>query len=216
MAVVAIKITCIYCLYDPRDPQQIPMYVGKGNKNRAKGHWSKFLRREIAVNGLLRRWFEKLKLENIEPAWKFLEENVIDWQKAEQNWISCMRVVNPNLCNVADGGNAWPLQIFHRFEDLSKAGKIGGGVRFKQLWKSDPDKMKEFSMKGAQKGGNNSFKADLTRARKSGCIGGTHTKKLYPELAAKSGKIGGTISGHNRWHVSRGIINPGCKLCCQS
>jgi hypothetical protein len=53
VAVVAIKITCIYCLYDPRDPQQIPMYVGKGNKIGLKAIGLNFYEEKLLLMGYL-------------------------------------------------------------------------------------------------------------------------------------------------------------------
>src|SRR5690348_10145349 len=97
-----MKKTCIYGLFDPRQ-SNIIMYVGKGLKRRAQLHWR--YRKTKVVNSLVRNWFERLEKEGIEPSWRFLEENVINWEECERYWIAYWREKNPDLCNIADGGN---------------------------------------------------------------------------------------------------------------
>src|SRR5579862_5194402 len=97
-------MTCIYGLYDPRYPFTI-CYVGKGLAKRAQSHWKFFLRTGKAVNARMRNGFERLKAEGITPAWRFLEEDVLDWEVAERAWIYFWRIFNRDLWNVADGGN---------------------------------------------------------------------------------------------------------------
>lgn len=114
--------TCIYGLYDPRWPST-PCYVGKGLAKRASHHWKRFVSTGKATNAVLRHWFEKLKADGVEPIWKFLEEDVPDWdwQVAERAWIYFWRLFNPQLCNVADGGNEPSL------ESSRLGGKLGKG-----------------------------------------------------------------------------------------
>jgi hypothetical protein len=117
-----LKMTGIYGLYDPRLPDII-MYVGKGGESRPVCHWRHFVKTGMAVNALLRRWFAQLEADGVVPGYRFLEENVADWQKAERSWVACLRVINPALCNVAHGGNAGSL------DGHSLGGKIGGRVQ---------------------------------------------------------------------------------------
>jgi hypothetical protein len=220
----------IYGLFDPRDPQRI-MYVGKGAEKRAASHWKLFLRCGKAMNAFLRHWFEKLKAENIQPGWRFLEENVVDWETAEKNWIVLWRVVNPDLCNVADGGNEWPnwsTRISHILhpEKMREACKKGGH-RLKEL---HPEIAHQCGM-------NPNSLAALVVPRptehyqRAGRIGGRRLKQLHPEIAHQCGmnrnskmalhkartiahqKFAALSARHKQWHVKRGIVNPTCQLC---
>lgn len=109
----------IYGLFDPRFPD-VMFYVGKGTLKRVESHWKFFSRNGRAVNRLLARKFEALASDGVQPSYRWLEENVVDWQSAERKWIAYWREINPDLCNVADGGNSWPL-------DSSRLGGMIGG-----------------------------------------------------------------------------------------
>src|SRR5260370_21719526 len=87
---LTLKVTSIYGLFDCRSTGII-MYVGKGGDKRAQKHWKEFISKGTAMNSKQRHWFEKLKAEGVEPSWKFLEENVENWQRAEQLWIAALR-----------------------------------------------------------------------------------------------------------------------------
>jgi hypothetical protein len=57
-----------------------------------------------------------------------------------------------------------------------------------------------------------------TQKRKRQSLGGKHqsiaSKRLGGILQSIEDKArGGQRSGHNRWHVARGIVKPGCKFC---
>jgi len=230
VAVVAIKITCIYCLYDPRDPQQIPMYVGKGLANRAQSHWKYFLHTGKTVNPLLYTWFEQLKLEGVEPHWKFLEKEVLmnRWQEAEKLWIGLSRVVNPKLCNVSSGGNAFHISHIRAVELGKKYGMLGGC------------RTHEHAVKMGQIGGNRSKELYPEMARQCGLNlnslaalaksrtpehqkeasdkgGWALMHKNNPgkarELGLKYGHLSQESGRHTRWHVARHQFNPDCSLC---
>jgi hypothetical protein len=196
-------MTAIYGLYDPRDPQQLIMYVGKGLTKRAQSHWKFFLYQGKAINALLCRWFEKLKTEGVVPSWKFLEENVVAWEKAERDWINCVRVINLNLCNLSPGGNE-PCYSTERRKELAHAipeWGAKGGKRTKEL---HADEQRNWCRKASLIANGN---------------GGIVTNKLHPEkarnLGLKYGPKVAPIGIHYRWHVYRGIINPNCELCQQ-
>jgi hypothetical protein len=148
------------------------------------------------------------------PVWRFLEEDVADWREAERTWIGLWRVVNPALCNVADGGNQWPLSstllalqitndAAHRadpayLENKRKAGAVGGIRGGHRVWELHPN-----------------LATDPKRLQ--GCRRGGHRlSELHPEVAHRAGKLGGPIANHNRWHVKRDRINSVCFLCRQS
>lgn len=207
--------TSIYGLVDPRRPDWV-MYVGKGLEKRVNFHWKFFVRNGKATNALLRRWFEQLKADGVEPSFIFLEENVSDWQEAEREWIAAWRRVNSQLCNIADGGNQWPKW----------AGKIGGRRRIEKH--GNPS-----TLEGCIKGGKISVKKmSIETLRRAGHLGGTKNHKLHAaeqvEWGHKGGLKGGrtnvlsghlksisVLAAHTRWHVARGIIKDGCALCCQ-
>jgi len=225
----------IYGLFDPRSPDVI-MYVGKGGEKRPPRHWRSFLCNGRAVNALLRRWFEGLKIAGVAPAWRFLEEDVTDWQQAERDWITCCRVVNPVLCNVADGGNQWPLEagklggkvVSQLYPEKAKQlGRKYGGISFKHLRSLNPALMCEFASRGGRIGGRRTHELHPDLAREigkrsgptSGKIGGRRTHELHPDLAREMGKRNGPRAGrigcHNRWHVARGTYNSSCTLCSE-
>lgn len=98
--------TQIYELYDPREPW-LTMYVGKGFEKRAHSHWKQFVRYGIATNKPQQRWFEKLASMRLEPRVRIREVVILSrWQEREKFWISYWKKLNPNICNVASGGNA--------------------------------------------------------------------------------------------------------------
>lgn len=226
--------TSIYALYDPRIPG-LPFYVGKGLTKRAQYHWSHFLRTGRAVNALLRRWFKQLFADGVEPSFIFLEENVSNWQEAEKDWIAASRRINSQLCNVADGGNCWPI------ESSSLGGKIGGrkgGLKGgKRVHELHPDLMKEAGRKGIRRacelnpglrsrmgfiGGKVTGSKNISNAWKNsrdkmlanqravaslgGKIGSKKMHELHPGVASRHAL-------HTRWHVHRGVVNPNCSLC---
>jgi hypothetical protein len=216
------------------------MYVGKGPSARAASHWKWFLRTGKAVNGNLRRWFERLKAEGVEPAWCFLEENVplANWEARERYWIATWRKLNPALCNVVDGGNQWPIDA------SSLGGKIGGRIGNREGKaaggriggpKGGRNCPREAAARGAHKrnelygnpatpescaaGGRKCFELYGSPWTPEGsAAGGRKCFELYgspwtPEGSAAGGRRGGRVSCHNYWHVRRGIVNPNCQLC---
>src|SRR5208282_5774338 len=227
----SMKTTAIYGLFDPRNPALI-MYVGKGLDNRAQFHWKRFLRNGIAVSMRLRRWFEVMKTDRVEPTWRFLEKDVLFWQDREKYWISFWREKNSVLCNVVEGGNSWPINAAsiggknnsrenksragrasaqwakdhpeEAFRNRSKAGIIGGRKNAERLG---------FLENLAGIGGRRS--ADIyrgtpaikERARKAG----NRSHELHPELVSKNGKI----TCHIRWHTRRNRVSSDCELCQQ-
>lgn len=95
------------------------MYVGKGPEDRARSHWKEFSKSGRAVNSLQRHWFEKLISARIEPRVRIREAVILSqWQEREKFWIAYWRKLNPDLCNIASGGNAF----------TSEAGKLGNQV----------------------------------------------------------------------------------------
>lgn len=218
------KIISIYGLFDPRSPDMV-MYVGKGGEKRALSHWKRFVSRGEAQNALQRRWFAQLLTDRVLPVWRFLEENVVDWQAAERKWIAYWREKNPGLCNVADGGNAYP----------QNAGIVGARIMH-QLY---PDIMKKVNSIVHKKGSDGKSILAKRRGQLGGSISGPKNARkmrlhLTFEILSKGGKKGGgthnmsikakqrqrigsqaamRVTCHKRWHVSRGIKNQNCKLC---
>lgn len=224
--------TSIYGLVDPRRPDWV-MYVGKGLEKRVNFHWKFFVRNGKATNALLRRWFEQLKADGVEPSFIFLEENVSDWQEAEREWIAAWRQVNSQLCNVRDGGNDWPAHS-----------KSMGGKVTQMIMAANPGKYRKIrselgrqrGLKGGRNGGikvhqvhkqlmlEASRKGGLVGGSKAGKIGGRRCHELHPELASlralKAHKLhpklaheNGTKACHRRWHLNRGIVSPVCSFC---
>jgi hypothetical protein len=208
-------ITAIYGLFDPREPYLV-WYVGKGLAKRAAHHWKEFLSKGTAENARQRAWFEKLRAAGVIPGWRFLEENVVDWQKAERRLIYYWRFENPELCNVADGGNAFPQKSFgvgittyHKLykgtekyvDDKVKAGKIGGplGSKKRNELYGNPATF-ESCRKGGLIGGS---RQTLEHLSSMGQLGAKKFHDLYP-----SG-----LGTHIRWHVNRNIVRANCKLC---
>jgi len=184
------KITCIYGLFDPRSPDVV-MYVGKGGEKRAAHHWKEFLAKGTAENAKQRSWFEKLQTEGIEPGWKFLEENVVDWERAEKKWIIYWQLNNPNLCNVRSGGN----QVSQHHSKL-------GGRTTRDL---HPNLFSEMGKKGGIVGGLRVYELHFELINRALSRGRKRAHELHPNL--------GKISAHVRWHVNRGIFQPKCELC---
>lgn len=184
-------VTSIYGLYDPTFPSLI-MYVGKGLSARASSHWKSFIREGKSVNAKLYHWFKSIKAAGSIPEWRFLEENVTDWQDAEIKWIAYWRKHNPGLCNILAGGNQWPIEsnrlggLNQSREDKIRAGRSGGAVGGCRVHELYPGM--------AKKNGDNNSK---------------FIHEHYPDLAKKAGVIG----CHNRWHVKRNQPNPKCQLC---
>jgi len=175
--------TSIYGLYDPREPYW-SMYVGKGDQERAQFHWNNFLRHGTAVNALLRNWFIGLKNEGIVPETFYLEERVSerDWPDREKYWIALWRRCNPNLCNIADGGNSPSL------ESSRIGGIVNAGRGLKRAWELYPELMRENQRIAASKGGK---------------IGGKATHQKHPDMARENGlrsggKFGGWASVHKK------------------
>lgn len=209
----------IYGLIDPRRSDWV-MYIGKGSSERPRQHWRGFLRDGWAVNGALRRWFQQLQADGVEPDFIFLEENVSNWQEAERAWIWSWRRVNSQLCNVSAGGNDWP-------EESKKL----GGYNLKKL---HPEIAKQAGAKGAQVSGGWKKIRQLypELAKKASQKGGYRLKELHPNLARECGlnpnsqaalvksrtsehqKKAALSARHNQWHVRRGIMNlKDCRLC---
>jgi hypothetical protein len=190
----------IYGLFDFRKPSII-MYVGKGGKKRACSHWQIFIRNGTACNAFLRRWLGKLRSDGVEPTGRFLEENVTDWENAERSWISRLREINPELCNVASGGNG-----YHSF-----AGSQLGGRNVHKLYPrlACENVQKVLTALHAAKDGE----GKSIFARKLG----KRVHELHPGMARINGLRNGSLTGlrnnHVRWHVARGRVNPACKLC---
>jgi hypothetical protein len=229
----------IYGLFDPRSADII-MYVGKGGDKRPQGHWRIFVKTGGAVNARLRHWLKKLQDEGVVPGWRFLQENVEDWQTAERKWIAYWRFENPNLCNVADGGNAWPLkscslggqnggrenarrhghEFFVRIGGLGdKVGKAKGGRRRKQLY---PGMASEWGRRGGEAlRGNLTDEArkKMSEAKKGkpsprkGVILSPEIRQRMSEAALTRDAAGNQKYLHTRWHETRGIINPECQYC---
>lgn len=98
----------IYFLYDPRDENQTPRYVGKSevslsnrlsthiseSKHPARQHWYKS------------RWFRKLESEGVKPSIKAIETVAPgeSWQDRERYWIKTYRDMGYPLTNLTDGG----------------------------------------------------------------------------------------------------------------
>jgi hypothetical protein len=163
------KITAIYGLFDPRNPEVV-MYVGKGLSQRASQHWKDFLSKGMTTNAPLRLWFNKLRSEGVELGWCFLEENLVDWENAERKWIAYWREKNPELCNVAPGGNSFSLE----------SSRLGGFT-----------KAKLYPNAGRDLGLKHGYKGSLGKS-----VGGRKTHQLHPNLAFENGKKGGLVGGH--------------------
>jgi hypothetical protein len=233
-------ITCIYGLFDPRSPGMI-MYVGKGLAARAQSHWKKFLVNGDAINFLVRRWLGKLKTEGIEPSWRFLEENVTNWEERERYWIAYWRDKNPELCNVSNGGNYVRLTAEEKFRASQLGGLAGGSKGAKRVHELHPDlasknmqhawdfnrgKMLEVTSLGgsaaARLGRSGLITAwrekpeEMTKhAKENASLGGAAAKEFFknnPEIA----RANGVKKAHDRWHVNRHLINSNCRLCCEA
>jgi hypothetical protein len=236
-----MKTTAIYGLFDPRNPDVI-MYVGKGPAVRAQCHWRNFINRDTACNGRLLRWFASLLADGVKAQWQFIEKNVTDWEEREKHWIAHWREKNPQLCNVLDGGNQWPID----------AGKLGGrSVQSK--YRGTPEYFKWHQKAGRKavasgqwaslktkehqssagriggykqpheakvRGGRNGKREAKSRAGRNGIrtlherYGGTPE---YTEWTRNAGRVGGLKGGrngtHRRFHLNRDQVNMNCDLC---
>jgi hypothetical protein len=113
-----VNTTAIYGLFDPRRPRVI-CYVGKGPARRAESHWRNFVKYGEAVverkleNKRTLAGFVALRTAGVQPRWRYLETNVPlrHWKSREKFWVAYWRKRNPNLWNVSDGGNAYPLEV---------------------------------------------------------------------------------------------------------
>ncbi|MHB8484067.1 MAG: hypothetical protein ACYDBV_15330 [Nitrospiria bacterium] len=146
-----VKFTAIYGLFDPRKPALI-WYVGKGLNARANSHWRNFLNKNTAVNKKLLQWLIKLQEAGVQPQFRFLEENVPAnrWKKWERYHIAKWRKLNPKLCNVTAGGNAWSQDA------CRKGGSLGGRKVFKKklgIFARLPKKAQKDAQTGGRIGG---------------------------------------------------------------
>lgn len=102
-------ITTIYGLYDPSQPEVI-QYVGRADSPQARcsQHVNNALKNR-KVNRFLMNWIRSLLTRGARPAVRILEVvPVAEWERHEILWIAAMRAVNPDLLNIADGGNGDP------------------------------------------------------------------------------------------------------------
>ncbi|MHB8501506.1 MAG: hypothetical protein ACYDHE_11250 [Candidatus Acidiferrales bacterium] len=194
-----MKLASIYGLFDPRSPDTI-MYVGKGGENRANGHWKIFTQHQRKEGARLTHWFEKLQSENITPGWRFLQENVKDWQMAERKWIHYWRFENPELCNVADGGNE-P----HR-NSAQIGGFVNGGKGLRKAWELHRDKMLENQRKSSGLGGKMA-----ARNHQGGGIG--VARRLHPEKLLEASRKNAPLGSHKRWCINMGRPSNKCRVC---
>ena len=190
-------MTYIYGLYDPRDVR-CPMYVGKGLEKRANGHWKYFLSSGKAVSGSLRRWFEKLKVDDVQPTWQVLE--VVedwDWPNAERAWIYFWRLFNRELCNVTSGGRQVPIT-----EEVRR--KIGQFFRGKKLSEEHRRKLRN-APRGKHKVPRSPEHCQKIKEFK---LGQRHSEKTCLKLSETQRKV-----NHERWHLQRNLVNKNCKFC---
>jgi hypothetical protein len=197
------KTTFIYGLFDPQFPEKI-MYVGKGDENRAKFHWKIFKRNGKAVNAGLRTWLETISSKGIEPSYRFLEENIENWQERERYWIAYWKEHNPQLCNIDPGGNSVPIM------NCKLGGKRvheihpdGARKRMFQTHKENPNLARETALKVHK------LHPELSRNNQLK-VRELYVDKLF-EWASLGGKAGGKKGMHNRWHRKK--FNPNCHLC---
>lgn len=125
-------------IYGLRDPftRQI-RYVGKTND--LKKRFAQHLRGDKS-NHAKRKWIKQLLLEQGKPEIVILQEtNESEWEDAEKYWISRGRELGWDLFNLTDGGCVAgapincdikrfkelvvPLNLYHRFDELSPAEK---------------------------------------------------------------------------------------------
>jgi hypothetical protein len=223
-----MQLTAVYGLFDPRDPYTI-WYVGKGLAVRAAHHWKEFLRYDTAENDKEYQWLKKLRADSIIPGWRFLEENVADWRRVERRWITYWRFENPNLCNVANGGNQPYLSAERRREVSQRACKIIHDAAHRADPAYHEAKVRAGSPTSAETDGRKSNGAKALQAkwggteeqknwaRNGGLAGGVKSMSVLNarpiEERRKWASDAGFIGGHKRWHEARGIINPNCGLC---
>jgi hypothetical protein len=224
------QFTAIYGLFDSRTPDVI-MYVGKGLAGRAAKHWKNFLKHDNAVSGRLTRWLRELRSAGVEPAWRFLEENVSAdaWQDRERFWIAYWRERNSNLCNVTDGGTAWPISAVALAGSINvKSGHISRLGRIQGRKNAESGHMRRIQKLGCSAAGRIGGKI-------GGKISGPHTvrimhQKTTREQRVKAARAAGRVSGrknvesghwqrvstrglHVRHHKNRGTSSTACKLC---
>lgn len=209
-----MKVTLIYELYAPYGRKA--MYVGKGSKNRMKWHWQVFCRTGQAVNTKLRHWFKSLQARKLVPQFRIRETvKVSKWEERERYWIAYWRKRNPNLCNINQGGNAWP-------DSAGRAGNLAArkvlNTRFPKgspflVWAKDhPTKARHAWRKGGIRGGKatavwmkrNPGKAfrNLSAAGRKGGLKGSLALIKRPNLG-----------NHTRWHVTLRRRSAECKWC---
>lgn len=96
-------VTRIYGLFDPRDGQL--KYIGKTKgtlHGRLSGHINEVARGRTYLPR--QKWLEGLLASNLKPEIELLEEVTVDWQSAEQFWISYFRSIGASLMNATGGG----------------------------------------------------------------------------------------------------------------
>jgi len=218
--------TQIYGLCDPCTPDVV-MYVGKGLPQRAASHWKRFTRNGGAVNVLLRRWLESL--QGVAPLHLIIEICPVEnWEDRERFWVARWRGLNSNLCNVADGGNAWSIgasglggrrrqelhpdlsaQTGRRVHELHPELAVQAGRRRHELHP-------ELNAQNGRRVHELHPELATQNGRKYGSIGGSiggrRSHALHPELAVQRGRI----RAHRRWHLALGVVNPKCALCYES
>lgn len=119
---ISMKIIYIYCLKDTNGNIR---YVGKTNniKRRLQSHISEA--KKIKGKRYVLNWISSLIKNNQKPILEVLEEcNELNWQEREIYWINYYRSINPNLCNICDGGIGATGSKNYSPEEIQKRRKL--------------------------------------------------------------------------------------------
>jgi hypothetical protein len=121
------------------------------------------------------------------------------WPAADKSIIGKIGAANQSIEDKSKAGKIGGKVTHQSHPDLaSESGKIGGCKGIRRLRELYPDKLQEWAIKGGKNGG---------------VLGGIRTNELHPDHGCWLGSTHGRRGMHNRWHLSRGIVNPNCEFC---